>query len=87
MGNFPSVKGLGAGVLGCKLDFRLGYRIYFCKDGDRLVILVGGGTKRRQSKDIEVAQERDDSGQGAGTAGVPQSAIAGARGVLSERGA
>jgi putative addiction module killer protein len=34
-----------------------GYRVYFGKDGDRLVILVGGGSKKRQSKDITAAQE------------------------------
>jgi putative addiction module killer protein len=38
--------------------FGPGYRIYFGKDGDRLVILVGGGSKKRQSKDIAVALER-----------------------------
>jgi putative addiction module killer protein len=34
-----------------------GYRIYFGKDGDRLVILGGGGTTRRQDKDIAAAKE------------------------------
>jgi putative addiction module killer protein len=41
-----------------KIDFGPGYRIYFGKDGDRLVILVGGGTKKRQAKDIAEAQSR-----------------------------
>ena len=58
LGNFASVKGVGAGVFEYKLDSEPGYRIYFGKDGDRLVILVGGGTKKRQPKDIEVARER-----------------------------
>jgi putative addiction module killer protein len=40
------------------VDFGPGYRIYFGKDGDRLVILVGGGSKKRQSQDIAAAQER-----------------------------
>jgi putative addiction module killer protein len=31
------------------------YRIYFGKDGERVVILLGGGTKKRQQRDIEVA--------------------------------
>lgn len=35
-----------------------GYRIYFAKDGDRLVILLGGGTKRRHQKDIAEALAR-----------------------------
>jgi len=43
-------------VLEYKIDFGPGYRVYFGKDGDRLVILVGGGTKKRQDKDIAAAQ-------------------------------
>ena len=35
-----------------------GYRVYFGKDGDTLIILLGGGTKKRQQKDIEAAQEQ-----------------------------
>jgi putative addiction module killer protein len=57
-GNFSNVKGVGAGVLECKIDFGPGYRVYFGKDGERLVILLGGGTKKRQSNDIATAQER-----------------------------
>jgi putative addiction module killer protein len=45
-GNFSNVKGVGTGVFECRIDFGPGYRIYFGKDGDRLVILVGGGSKR-----------------------------------------
>lgn len=56
LGNLSNTKGVGSGVLECKLDFGPGYRIYFGRDGDRLIILLAGGTKRRQSKDIEVAQ-------------------------------
>jgi putative addiction module killer protein len=36
--------------------FGHGYRIYFAKDGEDVVILIGGGTKKRQSKDIQAAQ-------------------------------
>lgn len=57
-GNFSNVKGVGGGVLEYKIDFGPGYRIYFGKDGDRFVILVGGGTKKRQAKDIAEAQAR-----------------------------
>jgi hypothetical protein len=46
------VKGVGGGVLEYKIDFGPGYRICFGRDGDRLVILIGGGSKSRQSKDI-----------------------------------
>jgi len=57
-GNFSNAKGVGAGVYEYRIDFGLGYRIYFGKDGDRHVILVGGGTKKRQQKDINTAQTR-----------------------------
>ena len=55
LGNFSNVKGVGSGVFECKIDFGPGYRVYFGKDGERLVILLGGGTKKRQQKDIEKA--------------------------------
>jgi putative addiction module killer protein len=57
-GNFSSVKGVGAGVFECRIDFGPGYRVYFGKDGETLVILVGGGTKKRQQDDIAAAQAR-----------------------------
>ncbi len=56
-GNFSAVKGVGAGVFELRLDFGPGYRIYFGKDGERLVILLGGGTKKRQQTDIDRALE------------------------------
>lgn len=55
-GNLSNAKGVGAGVLEYKIDFGPGYRIYFGKDGERLVILIGGGTKKRQDSDIAAAQ-------------------------------
>jgi len=57
-GNFSNVKGVGSGVLEYKIDFGPGYRIYIGKDGDCLVILLGGGTKKRQSTDISQAIAR-----------------------------
>lgn len=57
-GNVSSVKGVGSGVFEARLDFGPGYRIYFGKDGDKLVILLGGGTKKRQQDDIRTAHER-----------------------------
>jgi putative addiction module killer protein len=57
-GNLSNAKAVGAGVFEYRIDFGPGYRIYFGKDGERLIILVGGGTKRRQRKDIETAQAR-----------------------------
>jgi putative addiction module killer protein len=58
LGNFSNVKGVGGGVFEVRLDFGPGYRIYFGKDGETLVILLGGGTKKRQQDDIETAHER-----------------------------
>jgi putative addiction module killer protein len=43
-GNFGNVKGVGPGVFEYVLDFGPGYRIYFGKDGDQIIILLGGGT-------------------------------------------
>jgi putative addiction module killer protein len=56
-GNLSNAKGMGAGVSQYRLDFGPGYRVYFGKDADTLIILLGGGTKKRQSKDIEAAQD------------------------------
>jgi putative addiction module killer protein len=55
-GNTSSLKALGDGVSECKVDYGPGYRIYFGKDGEQLVILLGGGTKKKQSVDIENAK-------------------------------
>lgn len=55
LGNTSSVKwfsGIGEYVI----DWGPGYRIYFAKDGDTLIVLFGGGTKRRQQTDIEKAK-------------------------------
>src|SRR5271166_6882936 len=57
-GNFSNVKGVGGGVYECRVAFGPGFRTYFGKDGDRLVILLAGGTKKRQQKDIEDANAR-----------------------------
>jgi putative addiction module killer protein len=56
-GNFSNVKSVGEGVLEYKIDFGPGYRIYFGRDGDKIVILLTGGTKKRQQRDIDVAQD------------------------------
>jgi putative addiction module killer protein len=58
LGNFSSVKGVGASVFECKISFSPGYRVYFGKDGEQIVILLGGGTKQRQQIDINVAAGR-----------------------------
>src|SRR5437870_11262457 len=58
LGNFSNVKGVGAGVFEYRIDFGPGYRVYFGKDGDALVILLGGGTKEGQERDIATAHMR-----------------------------
>jgi putative addiction module killer protein len=54
-GNFSNVKSVGEGVLEYRIDFGPGYRVYFGRDGDTIVILLTGGTKKRQQRDIEAA--------------------------------
>ncbi len=57
-GNFSNAKGVGVGVLECRIDFGPGYRIYFGKVGETVIVLLGGGSKKHQSGDIRNAQER-----------------------------
>lgn len=57
-GNWSNVKGVGGGVFERKIDAGPGYRIYFGKDGERLVILLGGSTKQDQQRAIGAAKER-----------------------------
>lgn len=58
LGNFSNVKGVGAGVLEFRIDFGPGYRIYFGKEGEQLIILLAGGSKKGQQWDIEAAKAR-----------------------------
>ncbi len=58
LGNFSNVKTVGAGVYECRINFGPGYRVYFAKDGEQIVILLGGGTKQRQQNDISLALDR-----------------------------
>ncbi len=57
-GNFSNAKGVGEGVFERRIDFGPGYRIYFGKDGESVVILLGGSGKQRQREAIAAAQER-----------------------------
>ena len=56
--NLGDHKSVGKGVFELRIHSGPGYRVYFGRDGGALVILLGGGTKRRQGRDIEVAQFR-----------------------------
>ena len=56
-GNLSNVRGVGSGVLECRIHAGPGYRVYFGRDGETLIVLLGGGTKERQQKDIEDARD------------------------------
>jgi len=58
LGNFSSAKSVGAGVYECRIHFGPGYRVYFGKEDEEIVILLGGGTKQRQQNDIGLAVAR-----------------------------
>lgn len=57
-GNLSNARSVGTGVFECRIDFGPGYRIYFGRDGDARIVLLGGGTKARQQRDIETAGSR-----------------------------
>ena len=57
MGNFGDHRSVGDGVLELRIDVGPGYRVYFGKDGERLVILLIAGTKKTQRRDIETAKQ------------------------------
>jgi len=54
-GNTSRVKWIGT-IGECRIDWGPGYRIYLGRDGDTLIILLGGGTKQRQQADIDRAK-------------------------------
>ncbi len=55
-GNFSNVKAIGKGVSEYRLEFGPGYRIYFGQEGNMVVILLGGGSKKTQKRDIKTAR-------------------------------
>ena len=55
-GNMGDVKPVGQGVSERRIDYGPGYRVYFGKDGDELIVLLVGGSKKRQQKDIDQAK-------------------------------
>ena len=56
-GNTSNAKTVGEGVFEYRIDWGPGYRVYFGRDGETLVILLTGGTKQRQQRDIATAKE------------------------------
>jgi len=55
-GNISNLKSVGSGVTELKMDFGPGLRVDRGRDGERLILLLGGGTKRHQQDDIERAK-------------------------------
>ena len=72
LGNFGDHKSVGGGVSELRIDVGPGYRLYFGRDGETLVILLGGGVKKGQAADIKTArlrwqaykQEKRNAGEG-----------------------
>ena len=57
-GNLGDHKGVGEGVIESRIDTGPGYRIYYGRDGETILLLLAGGTKRNQDRDIRNAKER-----------------------------
>jgi len=57
LGNFGDCKKINSDVYELRFFFGSGYRIYFGKDGDRIVVLLCGGDKASQKKDIQKAEQ------------------------------
>lgn len=55
-GNFGDMKPVGSGVSEFRFNFGSGYRLYFARYGESIVLLLCGGDKGSQTKDIEQAQ-------------------------------
>jgi putative addiction module killer protein len=68
-GNFGTLRGVGETVSELKIDYGPGYRVYFTRRGELIVLLLCGGDKSTQSKDIEhakkLAREWEDDEDGA----------------------
>jgi putative addiction module killer protein len=56
LGNPGDVKSVGGGVSEMRIDYGAGYRMYFTRRGKTVVILLCGGDKRSQNRDIKAAQ-------------------------------
>lgn len=69
LGNFGDCKSVGLGVEELRIDFGPGYRVYFGREGSLVVVLLCGGDKKTQARDILTAQKywkeyRDAKNQG-----------------------
>jgi len=57
LGNFGDTRSVGEGVQELRIPFGPGYRVYFGREGDAIVILLCGGDKSTQTRDIKRAQD------------------------------
>ena len=57
LGNFGDCKSVGGGIEELRIDFGPGYRIYYGRHGALVVVLLCGGDKRTQARDILRAQK------------------------------
>jgi putative addiction module killer protein len=57
LGNFGDCKAVGGGIEELRIDFGPGYRVYYGREGSFVVVLLCGGNKRSQAKDILTAQK------------------------------
>ena len=55
LGNYGDVKPVGEGVSEMRIDYGPGYRVYFVQRGQTLVVLLAGGDKSTQDRDISTA--------------------------------
>ena len=55
LGNPGDVKSIGGGVSELRIDYGPGYRVYFVRRGEALIVLLGGGDKSTQTADIRAA--------------------------------
>ena len=74
LGNMSNLKGVASEVFELRIDFGPGYRVYFGKDGEHLIILLGG-TKQRQQRDINAATGRTTNGENKRVCHAPDSRL------------
>jgi putative addiction module killer protein len=55
-GNLGDVKSVGGGVSELRIDYGPGYRVYFTQPERTIILLISGGEKKRQSRDIATAK-------------------------------